>query len=1117
VVWCTIAADPHVRDATFYASGLLELQKLGAVERRASWRQSMTALARAAAEEGPGPLEGLHPGALLVGVQAALGSGLADDLDWLEPAAAGAALYELASALPIGPEQRALGKRVLARMLSADAGTFATIARRLALGGGRGLASPPMRARIALVMELPVSIDVPDARLALALASRRDLAREWIGGPSTGSLPSRRLAARLLERAAREAALRASEGDDHCLRVFAADAVAPAWSRLLADRESLVWRHVAVGRGLLAPWIPSFARSIEDALAPTLTPTEWRRAAGSIAAMVAVAPDRGLELTRRFLSGGLLERDPGAVAAFVWGLPRAADAEPEAAGKLFDAIVERAGPDIAEAVLDLRAELGSTPLTERACQRALAILSSQRKGAGDDGADALTMEIARELEAGASGDRLRDQLALALKAFARTGAKEAHAVARDALAAARGSLDALEAVTPEEESLAGRPGAMARRASLSVLRDIDASLLERDVLSGLLALGTGDAARGTYDAIDGLRDRVGEWILAREGKPLAAGPYGEGVPVDPVASMRRLKALLHLVDGDIDDDEGSAPRAARLRKRTVRIARALLDRFERGPPSGVRRTIIASLARAFDALVRAGSLDVIDALLVVSNHSVDPAELSTLAEASMDPNLVHALSRYATFAGAVADGKKPLRALEALTRDLSLDASIRSEALRAVLARLGGALTSISTAGSLAALDPEGRRESEVISTMEASLGALAQLGFGARSRLDPHRARGVLPSAPRPLTIAVARVLSGADRALASHVVASSLDHLLTGIPKALGKLVSEVVWRLPDLPKEGVLAEEPMAMSIRLSDALPAWLPVRRTLGGFHVLRALSSGAAGSVFVVTRVEDRGETDAEKFALKVPEYSASAARSLSEAEFLKLFREEAGTLIALPHHPNLAGFVTFDARSRPKPILVMELVEGATLERLLGARGLDSVKALKVLDDVLNGLTAMHAAGIAHLDLKPANVVLRSGGEAVLVDFGLAGRHIRPGCATGPYGAPEVWGALDGQSDASPAKADVYAFGCVAFETLTGRVLFEAGSDMAQVAMHVAHDGFPEPVKALAKHEALAPLAKLLFSTLRRNPHDRPDAAAVRKELARIAPTLARARWPLG
>ena len=83
----------------------------------------MAALARATTEDGPGPLEGLHPNALLGGVRAALQAGLADDLDWLAPEAAGAALYELASALPIGSEQREIGRRVLARLVAANAGT----------------------------------------------------------------------------------------------------------------------------------------------------------------------------------------------------------------------------------------------------------------------------------------------------------------------------------------------------------------------------------------------------------------------------------------------------------------------------------------------------------------------------------------------------------------------------------------------------------------------------------------------------------------------------------------------------------------------------------------------------------------------------------------------------------------------------------------------------------------------------------------------------------------------------------------------------------------------------------------------------------------------------------
>ena len=170
------------------------------------------------------------------------------------------------------------------------------------------------------------------------------------------------------------------------------------------------------------------------------------------------------------------------------------------------------------------------------------------------------------------------------------------------------------------------------------------------------------------------------------------------------------------------------------------------------------------------------------------------------------------------------------------------------------------------------------------------------------------------------------------------------------------------------------------------------------------------------------------------------------------------------------------------------------------TLEQLLETRGLDANRAVGVLDDVLAGLEAMHGSGIAHLDIKPSNVVLRGAEEAVLVDFGLAGKHIRPGCATGAYGAPEVWGELEGVKP-SPPKVDVYAFGCVAFETLTGRVLFDSDSEMAQITSHMQHDGFPPRLKALAKRPALAPIAELLFSTLRHDPANRPRAGDLRKE----------------
>src|SRR5689334_17427177 len=97
-----------------YLVGLSQLHQLGTTdERRAVWRQGMAALAEAAANRQPTPLEGLSPEALLASVRVAVATGLVDDVAWMSKAVAASALFELAGALPQGTEKRDLGRRVL--------------------------------------------------------------------------------------------------------------------------------------------------------------------------------------------------------------------------------------------------------------------------------------------------------------------------------------------------------------------------------------------------------------------------------------------------------------------------------------------------------------------------------------------------------------------------------------------------------------------------------------------------------------------------------------------------------------------------------------------------------------------------------------------------------------------------------------------------------------------------------------------------------------------------------------------------------------------------------------------------------------------------------------------
>jgi hypothetical protein len=1147
-----------LRDPSFYVSSLLELADASPQERRGLWRQAMAALSRAPTEGGPGPLEGLHPDVLLKGVQAALANGLVDDLDWLSPQAAGIALYALASALPVGTEQRELGRRALARMLAGNAETFTAMATIMAQTAGKGLSSPSIRARVGLITELPIAHGIADGPLALALVSRREFAREWVAGPSTRSLPARRLAAKILERAAREAARRAQMGDTHALRVFVGDTVRVAYNRLLADRESLVWRYVAVARGLCAAWVPELRTQIQESLREGLSPTEWRRAAASLAAYGAVKPDDAVKMTLALVKRGFFTwEDPAAAASFIWGIARTIESEPEAATKMLDAVLGVAAPEVGEAVAELRFEYGPSKIVDRAAKRALVLLQAagEKSRGEDDGADALFHEVAIDLDSRPRGEHpIRFQLGNALDAFVNDGALASYTHARATLTSARAAMDELESVAKDDDAEGGT-GSVARRTSMAVLRDLDAALLEKHVVSDLLKLGgSGEQVRAVEDSLDAIRERLAEWIVTCE-TPSETSAGGQ--PTHATLRLRRLRALLHLVDGDLGEGaealgRGARPnelegadvqRAKRLRALWLRTVKALLEHFDHKVSPILKRTLLACLSRALDALVRLGVCDVADALLALAQRIKSTGEFETLAEASMDPDLRHVLTRYAKFLRE-SDATKPikriasdpkdslfppsiapprgspsaerLQAFEELANELAPEASARSEALRTVLVRLHGALTTIANVGSLRALSSaDTSSDPDVIQVVETWVGALAQMCVGARGRLDPELpTMSMSPAQPKLLTAAVSRVLAGQDLALTEETLAPAIDELLGGLPHGIARLAAGILWGLAELPIERP-SHDGIPMSV--AEQLPAWLPARRTIGGFYVVRSLGVGGTASVFVVNRVEDRHEANAERFALKVPDYNATAARSVSQDEFFKLFREEASALIMLPNHVNLARFVTFDLAARPLPILVMELVEGVTLERVIDSKAFDMKKCIKALDDVLAGLEAMHSAGLGHLDIKPSNVLLRKGEQGVLVDFGLAGRKIRPGCGTGPYGAPEVWGVVpDDFPHPTPMASDIYSFGCLAFEMLTGKVLFDAPNEVTQITMHVSHDGAPLPMRSLIANPEVGPLAEVLVATLRRDPRHRPTAEELRSDIRSVASMVEDAKWPV-
>ncbi|MCC6552159.1 MAG: serine/threonine protein kinase [Polyangiaceae bacterium] len=1183
-----------------YLEGLIDLASHTSRNvRRALFRQSVAALALVDAIDGPPPLDSLNPEALLRSVRIAMADGLLDDLSWLAPPAAGGALYEIAGALPLGPERRDLGRRVLGQLYSGNAPTFVAIATRMAAGSARGLTGAGIRARVALALSLPAGTDIPVDPLALALASRRELARDWISATSTGSLTDRRLAAQLLEGAAREATRRATQGDDLPLRLFrnvgerrrkgpdgSADALALAWRALLADRETLVWRHVAAARGLISGVLPDIAEEVRDMLAPDLSATEWRRGATSVVASIAVDPDRGIRRAMELLSGPLLAQDPGIATAMIWGLYTAADAEPEAAEELLDAIVSASPVTCAEGVAGLRRHFGAISAgrggtfgARAAARCADALASVLIAPEGDDGRVALARAIQNELATGeGKGAELREALDDAIASFVDVGPREALTRAQAALKLAEEAVGSLE--TLEVTDRRGPVSTLSRRAAAELIRTLDSDVIEPGTLKNLLLLDRrpSEDASGVA-SLDDLEERLSRWLLHVEGTvPLkeAAAAREEGSAARPIEApakpgeapnqvlhQRNLRALLHLIDGETTDFADQPERKERVRARWTGACNVLFDRLSVERASPLRRAIAATVARALDALVRDGVADAADVFLYAAMRAEDPADLEVLAEASMHPDVTQLLLAFARFtrpgpgeeeappnlrdpgAQDVARVRRTLSrlgALDTLITELPAGASQRTEVVRGTLARLARSLAAIHGAHALSSLVSAGPSDASALAVFGEALTRLSHLTAGARRRCGEDLGDGAGPESMAPTSARAMLPASGKGPASSSPSAANAVEPLRLAvevalqqpedteqnfnpaihvaittarrsIPRSLAELIAVVLPHVAELPARR--ASAPGATPLP-DQPLPAWLPSRRTIGGFYVHRQLGGGSLGTVFIVTRVEERHDATADRFALKVPEYDHTAARSVSEEDFLRLFREEAGALLALPNHPNLPRFVTFDAGARPKPILVMELVEGIRLDKLLDARGLTMRGAIALLDGILAGLEAMHAVGVGHLDIKPTNVILRGGREPVLVDFGLAGRHIRPGCATGCYGSPEVWGVVPEGVTASPLTADVYSFGCLAFEILTARTLFDAPSDVALISAHISHDGLPPPVKRLAGNPRTAEVAAFLFACLRHSPRDRATVPSLREALARLAGLIADQRWPL-
>src|SRR6188508_1214958 len=227
---------------------------------------------------------------------------------------------------------------------------------------------------------------------------------------------------------------------------------------------------------------------------------------------------------------------------------------------------------------------------------------------------------------------------------------------------------------------------------------------------------------------------------------------------------------------------------------------------------------------------------------------------------------------------------------------------------------------------------------------------------------------------------------------------------------------------------------------------------------LGPYEIVAPIGAGGMGEVYRAIDTNLKRAT-----AIKVlPELMAS------DADRLARFQREAEVLATL-NHPNIAAVYGLE-RSGQTIALVMELVDGPTLADRIAQGAVPVDEALAIARQITEGLEAAHEQGIVHRDLKPANIKLRPDGTVKILDFGLA-KAVEPAAVSSSPGtslSPTITSpamtqlgmVLGTAAYMSPEqargktvdrRADIWAFGCVLFEMLTGRRAFQ-GEEISDV-----------------------------------------------------------------
>jgi len=264
----------------------------------------------------------------------------------------------------------------------------------------------------------------------------------------------------------------------------------------------------------------------------------------------------------------------------------------------------------------------------------------------------------------------------------------------------------------------------------------------------------------------------------------------------------------------------------------------------------------------------------------------------------------------------------------------------------------------------------------------------------------------------------------------------------------------------------------------------------------GSFKAIAKLGTGSMGEVFLAEhqRIDRRAA-----IKVLVPE-------QCRDADMVRRFFIEARAM-SLVRHPGVVEVYDCDVHRNGRAYIVMEYVEGETLEHRLGRTGaLAWPSACRIAHLVADAIAAAHEKQIIHRDLKPGNVLLLSDAdwprptEVKVLDFGIAkllGGDVTGGPSTvrgSILGTPEYMSPEQCTGGTVDHRTDIYALGCMLFEMVAGAPPFASECVRDLLTAHKFH---PPPSLAASTPQAPSWLDRLVARMLAKAPADRPQATA--------------------